>query len=49
MASQTRLTGVPLCGIPHGFQVSQASPGRLIVIVSQDGSGQFVAPAGKPP
>ena len=36
------------CGIPHGFRVSQAGPGRLIVIVSPGGSGQFVTAAGEP-
>jgi quercetin dioxygenase-like cupin family protein len=35
-------------GVPHGFQVSQAGPGRLIVIVSPGGFDQFVAAAGEP-
>ncbi len=35
-------------GIPHGFQVSHAGPGRLIVIVSPGGFDQFVAAAGEP-
>jgi hypothetical protein len=35
-------------GIPHGFQVSQAGPGRLIVIVSPGGFDQFVAAVGEP-
>jgi quercetin dioxygenase-like cupin family protein len=35
-------------GIPHGFQVSPAGPGRLIVIVSPGGFDQFVAAAGEP-
>ena len=35
------------CGIPHGFQVSQNGPGRLIVIVSPGGFDQFVAAAGE--
>jgi quercetin dioxygenase-like cupin family protein len=35
-------------GIPHGFQVSSAGPGRLIVIVSPGGFDQFVAAAGEP-
>lgn len=36
------------CGTPHGFQVSQAGPGRLLVIVSPGGFDQFVAAAGEP-
>jgi quercetin dioxygenase-like cupin family protein len=36
------------CGIPHGFQVSHAGPGRLLVIVSPGGFDQFVAAAGEP-
>jgi mannose-6-phosphate isomerase-like protein (cupin superfamily) len=36
------------CGVPHGFRVSQAGPGRLIVIVSPGGFDQFVAAAGEP-
>jgi mannose-6-phosphate isomerase-like protein (cupin superfamily) len=36
------------CGIPHGFQVSQAGPGRLIVILSPGGFDRFVAAAGEP-
>jgi mannose-6-phosphate isomerase-like protein (cupin superfamily) len=35
-------------GIPHGFQVSQTGPGRLIVIVAPGGFDQFVAVAGEP-
>jgi mannose-6-phosphate isomerase-like protein (cupin superfamily) len=35
-------------GIPHGFQVSQVGPGRLIVIVAPGGFDQFVAAAGHP-
>lgn len=35
-------------GIPHGFHVSQASPGRIIVVVSPGGFDQFVAAAGRP-
>ena len=35
------------CSIPHGFQVSQNGPGRLIVIVSPGGFDQFVAAAGE--
>jgi mannose-6-phosphate isomerase-like protein (cupin superfamily) len=36
------------CRIPHGFRVSQAGPGRLLVIVSPGGFDQFVAAAGEP-
>jgi quercetin dioxygenase-like cupin family protein len=35
-------------GIPHGFHVSPAGPGRTIVIVSPGGFDQFVAAAGQP-
>ena len=35
-------------GIPHGFQVSQAGPGRIIVIVSPGGFDEFVAADGEP-
>lgn len=34
--------------IPHGFSVSTAGPGRLIVVVSPGGFDQFVAAASKP-
>ena len=34
--------------IPHGFRVSQAGPGRIIVIVAPGGFDQFVAAAGEP-
>lgn len=35
-------------GIPHGFQVTEEGPGRIIVIVSPGGFDQFVAAAGEP-
>jgi quercetin dioxygenase-like cupin family protein len=35
-------------GIPHGFTVSAAGPGRIIVVVSPGGFDQFVAAAGEP-
>jgi quercetin dioxygenase-like cupin family protein len=35
-------------GIPHGFTVSAADPGRIIVVVSPGGFDQFVAAAGEP-
>ncbi len=35
-------------GIPHGFTVSAAGPGRIIVVVSPGGFDQFVAAAGQP-
>jgi quercetin dioxygenase-like cupin family protein len=35
-------------GIPHGFTVSPAGPGRIIVVVSPGGFDQFVAAAGEP-
>jgi quercetin dioxygenase-like cupin family protein len=35
-------------GIPHGFSVSAAGPGRIIVVVSPGGFDQFVAAAGEP-
>jgi quercetin dioxygenase-like cupin family protein len=34
--------------IPHGFTVSGAGPGRIIVVVSPGGFDQFVAAAGEP-
>jgi hypothetical protein len=34
--------------VPHGFSVSAAGPGRLIVIVSPGGFDQFVAAVGEP-
>ena len=37
-----------LHGIPHGFTVSAAGPGRIIVVVSPGGFDQFVAAAGQP-
>jgi quercetin dioxygenase-like cupin family protein len=35
-------------GIPHGFSVSAAGPGRIIVVVSPGGFDQFVAAVGEP-
>ena len=35
-------------GIPHGFTVSAAGPGRIIVVVSPGRFDQFVAAAGRP-
>jgi quercetin dioxygenase-like cupin family protein len=35
-------------GIAHGFTVSAAGPGRIIVVVSPGGFDQFVAAAGEP-
>ncbi len=34
--------------VPHGFTVSEAGPGRIIVVVSPGGFDQFVAAAGQP-
>jgi quercetin dioxygenase-like cupin family protein len=34
--------------IPHGFTVSQARPGRIIIVASPGGFDQFVAAAGQP-
>lgn len=34
--------------VPHGFTVSDAGPGRIIVVVSPGGFDQFVAAAGEP-
>ena len=34
--------------IPHGFSVSAAGPGRLILVLSPGGFDQFVAAAGEP-
>ena len=34
--------------IPHGFTVSEAGPGRIVVVVSPGGFDQFVAAAGRP-
>jgi mannose-6-phosphate isomerase-like protein (cupin superfamily) len=35
-------------GVPHGFTVSAAGPGRIIVVVSPGGFDQFVVAAGQP-
>jgi quercetin dioxygenase-like cupin family protein len=35
-------------GIAHGFSVSAAGPGRIIVVVSPGGFDEFVAAAGEP-
>lgn len=35
-------------GVPHGFTVSAAGPGRILVVVSPGGFDQFVAAAGTP-
>jgi quercetin dioxygenase-like cupin family protein len=35
-------------GIPHGFTLSEASPGRIIIVVSPGGFDQFVAAASEP-
>lgn len=35
-------------GIPHGFSVSEAGPGRIIVVVTPGGFDQFVAELGEP-
>jgi quercetin dioxygenase-like cupin family protein len=35
-------------GVPHGFNVSTAGPGRAIVVVSPGGFDQFVATMGEP-
>jgi quercetin dioxygenase-like cupin family protein len=35
-------------GIPHAFRVSQAGPGRIVVIVAPGGFDQFVAEVGEP-
>ena len=34
--------------IPHGFTVSYAGPGRIIIVASPGGFDQFVAAAGEP-
>jgi hypothetical protein len=34
--------------IPHGFTVSDAGPGRIIIVASPGGFDQFVAAAGEP-
>ena len=34
--------------IPHGFTVSDAGPGRIIIMASPGGFDQFVAAAGEP-
>jgi mannose-6-phosphate isomerase-like protein (cupin superfamily) len=34
--------------VPHGYHVSEAGPGRLLVIVSPGGFDQFVAAVGEP-
>jgi hypothetical protein len=48
VAGQARLAGVPAARIPHGFTVSAAGPGRIIVVVSPGEFDQFVAAAGEP-
>jgi quercetin dioxygenase-like cupin family protein len=35
-------------GIPHGFSVSEAGPGRAIIVLSPGGFDQFVAALGEP-
>jgi quercetin dioxygenase-like cupin family protein len=35
-------------GLPHGFTVSHAGPGRAIIVVSPGGFDHFVAAAGEP-
>ena len=35
-------------GLPHGFTVSPAGPGRAIIVVSPSGFDDFVAAAGEP-
>ena len=35
-------------GLPHGFTVSPAAPGRAIIVVSPGGFDDFVAAAGEP-
>lgn len=34
--------------IPHGLRVSEAGPGRILIVVSPGGFDQFVAVAGEP-
>ncbi len=34
--------------IPHGFTVSDAGPGRIIIVASPGGFDQFVAADGEP-
>jgi len=34
--------------VPHGYRVSEAGPGRILVVVSPGGFDQFVAAAGEP-
>jgi quercetin dioxygenase-like cupin family protein len=34
--------------IPHGFAVSEAGPGRIMIVTSPGGFDQFVAAAGQP-
>jgi hypothetical protein len=34
--------------VPHGFTVSDAGPGRIIIVASPGGFDQFVAAAGEP-
>jgi quercetin dioxygenase-like cupin family protein len=35
-------------GVPHGFNVSEAGPGRAILVLSPGGFDQFVAALGEP-
>jgi quercetin dioxygenase-like cupin family protein len=35
-------------GVPHGFNVSQAGPGRTILVLTPGGFDQFVAELGEP-
>jgi hypothetical protein len=34
--------------VPHGFAVSDAGPGRIIIVASPGGFDQFVAAVGEP-
>jgi hypothetical protein len=48
MAGRARLAGVHAPPIPHGFAVSDAGPGRIIIVACPGGFDQFVAAAGEP-
>ena len=48
LAGRARLPCVLARGIPHGFTVSHAGPGRAIIVLSPGGFDQFVAALGEP-
>jgi hypothetical protein len=48
MERRARLAGVPAVPGPHGFKVSEAGPGRTIIVTAPGGFDEFVAVLGEP-